>query len=68
MSLNETKFGRIVTELNNFTNLINPEAISQFDNMSTEQLEALSQSGSFTGDVAKWYLDLLDKMRDILDK
>ena len=65
MTLNETKFGKIVVELNNFTNLINPEAIMQFDNMTDSQLNALADSDSLTGKIASLYLDLLTQMREV---
>ena len=65
MTLKETNFGRIVVELNNFTDLINPNAISEFENMKEDALKELSQEASFKGEVAKWYLFLVESMRII---
>lgn len=63
MTLGETNFGKIVVELNNFTHLINPDAIADFEAMTDEQLDRVAQTKSFTGEVAKWYQFLIKSMR-----
>ena len=63
MKLQETNFGKIVVELNNFTHLINPDAIADFEAMTDEQLDKVAKTKSFTGEVAKWYQFLIQSMR-----
>lgn len=65
MTLKDTNFGRIVVELNNFTDLINPKAIAEFEEMPEVELRELSQESSIKGEVAKWYLFLVEGMRII---
>lgn len=65
MNLNETNFGKIVVELNNFTHLINPETIADFEKMSDAELASAAEQKSFFGEVARWYQFLLKSMRVI---
>ena len=63
MNLNETNFGRIVVELNNFTRIVNPEVIADFETMPDRELKRLSEQDSVLGKVAKSYLFLIESMR-----
>lgn len=65
MKLDDTNFGKIVVELNNFTDLISPNAIAKFEGMSEKQILELAKEKSFRGEVAKWYNFLIKSMRVI---
>lgn len=67
MQLKDTNFGRIVVELNDFVEMVNPEIISKFEGMSGAELKKLMEDKSLKGEIAKRYKLLIDSMAVIAD-
>lgn len=58
MHLTETKLGRISTEINSFTKIVNPIMIAELEAMSKKDLAGLATEESLMGEIAKRYMTL----------